>query len=477
MASYRQGTVTVTRGSKIITGVDTAFNTVGIYAGDIFSLVDGNNIPTGSLYEVASVESDTKLTLLQAYQGTSGSAKNYVIMNMAGNQTTPRFAAKVSKLLSEVQPISDAISDESVPAGIPQAGSDGKLDDGWLPMLAGATSSQAGAAGLVPAPTAGKQGSYLMGNGTWGRDADVLAAVAAGQIGGAATVNEVADLDEYQTQGTYYFVWHSGNEHFPVEVGGYLIVVTGKGSSLVRQLYLSNHAAKAEIYTRLYNAGTWGDWCKIINHKDTMTGASQSQAGTAGLVPAPTAGKQGSYLMGNGTWGRDADVLAAVAAGQIGHAANVVGESLDVDTLTTAGKYYLNGTGTYLNLPSGVTLGYLTVHSVTTGGPVQQILTTHTRRVYIRAKTSGTAAWTDWVNIAPPYAQTGEGIGQWVKIDIQDGSAYSLPDGGRWEYFLQLFNKTDGGLYSFASGVSAGGTSLTSGNEAYRYVGFAKRVE
>ena len=342
MASYRQGTVTVTRGSKIITGVDTAFNTVGIYAGDIFSLVDGNNIPTGSLYEVASVESDTKLTLLQAYQGTSGSAKNYVIMNMAGNQTTPRFAAKVSKLLSEVQPISDALSDESVPAGIPQAGSDGKLDDGWLPMLAGATSSQAGA---------------------------------------------------------------------------------------------------------------------------------------VGLVPAPAAGKQGSYLMGDGTWGRDADVLAAVAAGQIGHAANVVGESLDVDTLTTAGKYYLNGTGTYLNLPSGETLGYLTVHSVTTGGPVQQILTTHTRRVYIRAKTSGTAAWTDWVNIAPPYAQTGEGIGQWVKIDIQDGSAYSLPDGGRWEYFLQLFNKTDGGLYSFASGVSAGGTSLTSGNEAYRYVGFAKRVE
>lgn len=132
MASYRQGTVAVTNGSKIVTGTDTAFITTGIYAGDIFSLVDGNNIPTGSLYEVASVESDTKLTLLQAYQGTSGSAKNYVIMNMAGNQTTPRFAAQVSKLLSEVQPISDALSDESVPAGIPQAGSDGKLDDGWF---------------------------------------------------------------------------------------------------------------------------------------------------------------------------------------------------------------------------------------------------------------------------------------------------------------------------------------------------------
>ena len=342
MASYRAGTVTVTQGSKIITGVDTAFNVVGIYAGDIFSLVDGNNIPTGSLYEVASVESDTKLTLLQAYQGTSGSAKNYVIMNMAGNQTTPRFSAKVSNLLGEIQPIADGLSEDAIPSGIPKADANGKLADGWLHSLAGATASQAGA---------------------------------------------------------------------------------------------------------------------------------------VGLVPAPAAGKQGSYLMGNGTWGRDADVLSAISAGQIGDAENIVGSSLDVDTLMAAGKYYLNGTGTYLNLPSGITLGYLTVHSVTTGGPVQQILTTHTRRMYMRAKTSSTAAWTEWVNVAPPYAQTGEGIGQWVKIDIQDGSAYSLPDGGRWEYFLQLFSKTDGGLYSFASGVSAGGTSLTSGSDAYRYVGFAKRVE
>lgn len=136
MASYRAGTVTVTQGSKIITGVDTAFNTVGIYAGDIFSLVDGNNIPTGSLYEVASVESDTKLTLLQAYRGTSGSAKNYVIMNMAGNQTTPRFAAKVSNLLGEIQPIADGLSEDAIPGGIPRANSSGKVSRDWFTINA-----------------------------------------------------------------------------------------------------------------------------------------------------------------------------------------------------------------------------------------------------------------------------------------------------------------------------------------------------
>ena len=205
MASYRAGTVTVTQGSKIITGVDTAFNVVGIYAGDIFSLVDGNNIPTGSLYEVASVESDTKLTLLQAYQGTSGSAKNYVIMNMAGNQTTPRFSAKVSNLLGEIQPIADGLSEDAIPSGIPKADANGKLADGWLHSLAGATASQAGAVGLVPAPAAGKQGSYLMGNGTWGRDADVLSAISAGQIGDAENiVGSSLDVDTLMAAGKYY---------------------------------------------------------------------------------------------------------------------------------------------------------------------------------------------------------------------------------------------------------------------------------
>ena len=34
----------------------------------------------------------------------------------------------------------------------------------------------------------------------------------------------------------------------------------------------------------------------------TMTGATSSSAGTAGLVPAPASGKQSSYLRGDGTW-------------------------------------------------------------------------------------------------------------------------------------------------------------------------------
>lgn len=195
MASYRQGTVTVTQGSKIVTGVDTAFNVVGIYAGDIFSLVDGNNIPTGSLYEVASVESDTKLTLLQAYQGTSGSAKNYVIMNMAGNQTTPRFSAKVSNLLGEIQPIADGLSEDAIPGGIPQSDSSGKLARGWLPLFTASSSSAAGQAGAVPAPPLTNQPYYLLSNGKWARSA------ATTFVG-----DENIDMNDLTNSGTYAFL-------------------------------------------------------------------------------------------------------------------------------------------------------------------------------------------------------------------------------------------------------------------------------
>lgn len=40
----------------------------------------------------------------------------------------------------------------------------------------------------------------------------------------------------------------------------------------------------------------------VITTADTMTGASSSADGSAGLVPAPAAGKQASYLRGDGTW-------------------------------------------------------------------------------------------------------------------------------------------------------------------------------
>lgn len=47
--------------------------------------------------------------------------------------------------------------------------------------------------------------------------------------------------------------------------------------------------------------GVWAK--KVATSYNTFTGAAASTAGTAGLVPAPAAGQQASYLRGDGTWG------------------------------------------------------------------------------------------------------------------------------------------------------------------------------
>ncbi len=45
------------------------------------------------------------------------------------------------------------------------------------------------------------------------------------------------------------------------------------------------------------------DWTVVQNNIDVMVGATSSNSGTKGLVPAPAAANKGNFLKGDGTWG------------------------------------------------------------------------------------------------------------------------------------------------------------------------------
>lgn len=45
------------------------------------------------------------------------------------------------------------------------------------------------------------------------------------------------------------------------------------------------------------------DWTVVQNNIDVMVGATNSNSGTKGLVPAPAAANKDNFLKGNGTWG------------------------------------------------------------------------------------------------------------------------------------------------------------------------------
>ncbi len=71
---YRTGNVSVVNGSPTVTG-DTSAWLANVSAGDLFKIVG-----TGAVYQVASVESNTSLTLTSPFAGSTAGGLLYVIV-------------------------------------------------------------------------------------------------------------------------------------------------------------------------------------------------------------------------------------------------------------------------------------------------------------------------------------------------------------------------------------------------------------
>lgn len=164
--------------------------------------------------------------------------------------------------------------------------------------MGAATSSTAGKAGLVPAPAAGKQASFLRGDGTW-----------------VVPTNTTYAKANTSTLGLVMIGYAENGKNYPVELDGsgkmfvnvpwtdtnttYSVVGANGTTGLVKN---GSTVTSASGYTA----------CPIVSgvpyYKDTnttyanMKAATASAAGAAGLVPAPAAGEQTSFLRGDGTW-------------------------------------------------------------------------------------------------------------------------------------------------------------------------------
>lgn len=164
--------------------------------------------------------------------------------------------------------------------------------------MGAATSSATGKAGLVPAPAAGAQGEYLRGDGTWQTPPNTTYAKASTSTLGLVMIG-------YAENGKNYPVELDGSGKMYVNVPWtdtnttYGVVGANGTTGLVKN---GSTVTSASGYTA----------CPIVSgvpyYKDTnttyanMKAATASAAGAAGLVPAPAAGKQTSFLRGDGTW-------------------------------------------------------------------------------------------------------------------------------------------------------------------------------
>ena len=88
MGQYNTGSVTLVNGSPVVTGQSTAFLT-NVSIGDLFKRLNQN-----TLYEVASVDSDTQIQLSANYAGSGESAASYTITrNFTPNFNIPEISS------------------------------------------------------------------------------------------------------------------------------------------------------------------------------------------------------------------------------------------------------------------------------------------------------------------------------------------------------------------------------------------------
>lgn len=164
--------------------------------------------------------------------------------------------------------------------------------------MGGATSSAAGSAGLVPAPAAGKQASFLRGDGTW-----------------VIPTNTTYAKANTTTLGLVMIGYAENGKNYPVELdssGKMYVNVPWTDTNTTYGVVGANGSTGLVKNGSTVTSASGYTACPIVGgipyYKDTnttyanMKAATASAAGAAGLVPAPAAGKQTSFLRGDGTW-------------------------------------------------------------------------------------------------------------------------------------------------------------------------------
>lgn len=164
--------------------------------------------------------------------------------------------------------------------------------------MGAATASVAGKAGLVPAPAAGKQASFLRGDGTW-----------------VVPTNTTYAKANTTTLGLVMIGYTENGKNYPVELdssGKMYVNVPWTDTNTTYGVVGANGSTGLVKNGSTVTSASGYTACPIVDgipyYKDTnttyanMKAATASAAGAAGLVPAPAAGKQASFLRGDGTW-------------------------------------------------------------------------------------------------------------------------------------------------------------------------------
>ena len=141
----RDGAINASKGSTAITGSGTYWETAGINPGDMLEV---NN--SGLFYEIATINSDTSITLARAYQGDTVSGAAYAIVRNFTATMPSKIAAQTAELIWDfkkyVDTDMDRLTGRSAYEIAQQKGYTG-TEAQWLESLKGLSAYQLAVAG------------------------------------------------------------------------------------------------------------------------------------------------------------------------------------------------------------------------------------------------------------------------------------------------------------------------------------------
>ena len=222
----------------------------------------------------------------------------------------------------------------------------------------GATTSAAGTAGYVPAPTAGAANRYFRSDGTWTVPPDTNTNTTYTLTKSGSTIT-LTGSDGKTTSVTDSNTTYSLSSFGVTATAAELNYMDGVTSNVQTQLNgkaASSHShntasTSAAGFLRQLNGSTSnylrgdGTWATPPNTTySNMSGASTSTAGKAGLVPAPAKGAANRYLRSDGTWAVPPDTNTTYTLGSFGITATAAElNKLDGCTATVTELNYLDG--------------------------------------------------------------------------------------------------------------------------------------
>lgn len=296
-------------------------------------------------YDTSALQDNDIIKVLQdethddaiAYYRWNTATDTFTFVGVEGPYYT---ASETDTLLADKQ-------DKLIAGSNIQIAADGKTisaTDTTYSTMTGATSSAAGASGLVPAPLAGDQNKVLKGDGTWGdASAYTLPPATTTTLGGIIVGNNLT-VDANGTLDATNTTYTAGTN---VQISaGNVISATD-----------TTYTAGANIQISASN---------VISATDTtysaFTGATSSAAGTSGLVPAPQAGDDTKFLSGDGTW-------KTVTSGSSYTAGNGIyidtNNEISIDTAVVATQTDLAGKQDTLTAGTNITIVNNTISAVT----------------------------------------------------------------------------------------------------------------